>query len=194
MMSTTHKIGAVCGTDAVPPVWRYGEGYRAGAAYVDKKFGTKTQVNIVYHNDVGFDKTFTDPVWGGDVANKLIADGADVIFGCGGDTGNGAVKAAAQRGVYAIGVDTDQYFTLPEAVAWLLSSALKPETEPVAHLIRLAKDGAFPTDGFFYGPPGYAPYHDLAGKVPASVDAEMKAILDGLGNGAIKTGVPLMKP
>ena len=61
MMSTSHKIGAVCGTDAVPPVWRYGEGYKAGAAYEDAKNGTTTEVTVVYHSDVGFDKTFTDP-------------------------------------------------------------------------------------------------------------------------------------
>ena len=47
----------------------------------------------------------------------MIDKGVDVIFGCGGKTGNGAVTAAAQAGVYAIGVDTDQYFTLPEAPA-----------------------------------------------------------------------------
>jgi basic membrane protein A len=51
MMSETGKIGAVCGTDAVPPVWRFGEGYRAGAAYIDPA----VEVNVVYHSDVGFD-------------------------------------------------------------------------------------------------------------------------------------------
>jgi basic membrane protein A len=148
----------------------------------------------VYHNDVGFDKTFTDPVWGGDVANKLIADGADVIFGCGGDTGNGAIIAGAQRGVYVIGVDVDQYYTLPELAPWLLSSALKPETEPVKKLIWEAKEGKFPTNGVFYGPGGLAPYHDLASKVPEQVDTVMKGILAGVLEGKIQTGVPLMKP
>ena len=34
-MTKTGKIGAVLGTDVVPPVWRFGEGYRAGAKYVN---------------------------------------------------------------------------------------------------------------------------------------------------------------
>ena len=194
MMSQSHSIGAVCGTDAVPPVWRYGEGYKAGAAYEDQKNGTKTEVTVVYHSDVGFDKTFTDPTWGADTANSMIDKGADAIFGCGGKTGNGAVDAAAQRGVYAIGVDTDQYFTLPEAAKQMLSSAMKPETEPVAAIIKLAKDGKFPTGGLYTGPSGYAPYHDLASKVPANVDTEMKALLKGLTDGSIKTDVPPAKP
>lgn len=194
MMSKTHNIGGVFGTDAVPPVWRYGEGYRAGAAYEDAKNGTTTIVTNVYHSDVGFDKTFTDPTWGADTANSMIDKGADVIFGGGGKTGNGAVDAAAQRSVYAIGVDTDQFYTLPEAASWLLSSAMKPETEPVAAIIKLTNDGAFPTGGLYVGPSGYAPYHDLASQVPANVDTEMKAILAGLLDGSIKTNVPPVKP
>lgn len=194
MMSKSHKIGAVCGTDAVPPVWRYGEGYKAGAAYEDAKNNTKTEVTVVYHSDVGFDKTFTDPPWGADTANSMIDKGADAIFGCGGKTGNGAVDAAAQRGVYGIGVDTDQFFTLPEAAAHILSSAMKPETQPVADIMKLAKDGKFPTGGLYTGPSGYAPYHDLASQVPANVDAEMQALVKGLTDGTIKTNVPPVKP
>ncbi len=196
MMSKNHKIGAVCGTDAVPPVWRYGEGYKAGAAYADKNFntGATTEVTVVYHSDVGFDKTFTDPTWGADTANSMIDKGADVIFGCGGKTGNGAVDAAAQRGVYAIGVDTDQFFTLPEAASRMLSSAMKPETEPVAAVIKLTKAGNFPTGGIYMGPSGYAPYHDLAKDVPSNVDANMKTLLKGLTDGSIKTDVPPVKP
>jgi basic membrane protein A len=194
MMSQSHSIGAVCGTDAVPPVWRYGEGYKAGAAYEDAKNGTTTEVTVVYHSDVGFDKTFTDPTWGADTANAMIDKGADVIFGAGGKTGNGAVDAAAQRGVYAIGVDTDQYFTLPEAASRMLSSAMKPETQVVADVIKMAKDGNFPTDGLYFGPSGYAPYHDLENEVPDEVKAEMEALQKGITDGSIKTNVPPVKP
>ena len=105
MMSKSHKIGAVCGTDVVPPVWRYGEGYKAGAKYADGLNGTTTEVFVVYHSDVGFDKTFTDPEWGAQTAKSMMDQGADAIFGCGGLTGNGAITAAAQAGAYAIGVD-----------------------------------------------------------------------------------------
>ncbi len=193
MMSKTGKIGSVLGTDAVPPVWRFGEGYRAGAAYIDAEMGKTTEVFVVYHNDVGFDKTFTDPEWGAQTANAMIAQGADVIFGAGGKTGNGAVEAAAQSGVYAIGVDTDQYFTLPNAAPRLLSSAMKMITPGVFNLIKLAKDGAFP-GGNFFGSAGYAPYHDLENEVPADVKAKMEEIDAALLDGTLKTNVPPVKP
>jgi basic membrane protein A len=194
MMSKSHNIGGVFGTDAVPPVWRYGEGYRAGAAYEDKKAGTTTVVTNVYHNDVGFDKTFSDPEWGKTTADSMIDKGADIIFGGGGVTGNGAVDEAVARGKWAIGVDVDQFNTLPEATKGLLSSALKPITAPVADLIKQAKAGKYPTTGLFFGPSGYAPYHDLDSSVPANVKTEMEALLKGLTDGSIKTGVPPVKP
>jgi basic membrane protein A len=192
-MSQSHQIGAICGTDLVPPVWRYGEGYKAGAAYADGMNGTTTEVNVIYHSDVGFDKTFTDPEWGATTANAMMDQGVDVVFGCGGTTGNGGVTAAAQRGLFGIGVDTDQYFTLPEAAPRLLSSALKPIQPPVAELIAAAADGSF-EGGLFTGPSGYAPYHDLDAQVPAEVKAMMEDILAGLLDGSILTNVPPVKP
>ena len=189
MMSESGQIGSVCGTDAVPPVWRFGEGYRAGAAYIDPA----VEVTVVYHSDVGFDKTFTDPEWGAATANSMIDKGVDVIFGAGGKTGNGAVTAAAQRGVYAIGVDTDQYLTLPEAAPRMLSSAMKLLTPGTYDLIVLSKEGNFPS-GNYFGDAGYAPYHDLEDEVPADVKAKMEELAAGLLDGSITTGVAPVKP
>jgi len=193
MMSESHAIGAVCGTDAVPPVWRYGEGYKAGAAYADGMMSSTTEVFVVYHSDVGFDKTFTDPEWGAQTAQSMMDQGADAIFGCGGITGNGAITAAAQAGAYAIGVDADQYFALPEAAPRMLSSAMKLITPSTFDLIKLAKEGNAPS-GNYYGDAGYAPYHDLDSTVPADVKAEMEKISAGLIDGSIKTDVPPVKP
>lgn len=189
MMTKTGQIGAVLGTDAVPPVWRYGEGYRNGAKYIKPDI----EVNIVYHNDVGFDKTFTDPEWGKTTAISMIDKGVDIVFGAGGKTGNGALLGAAEKGVYAIGVDTDQYLTVPEAQKVLLSSAMKLLTPGTFDLIKLAKDGKFPS-GNYTGQAGYAPFHDLDSKVPADVKTKMEEISKGLKDGTIKTDVAPSKP
>lgn len=188
-MSKSKKIGAVCGTDAVAPVWRYGEGYKAGAAYIDPN----VEVTVVYHSDVGFDKTFTDPEWGKTTALSMIDKGADVIFGAGGKTGNGALAGAAEKNVYAIGVDADQYFTVPEAQKVLLSSAMKLIVPGTFDLIKMAKDGNFPS-GNYNGKAGYAPFHDLDSKVPAEVKTKMEEIAKGLIDGTIKTNVTPTKP
>lgn len=191
MMSRSHKIGAVCGTDGVPPVWRLGEGYKAGAAYADELKGTATEVFIVYHDNDS--DAFTDPEWGAEMAAAMVGQGADVVFGCGGLTGNGAIIAAAQADAYVIGVDTDQYLTLPEAALRMLSSALKLITPGVFELIELSKDRNFP-HGNYFGDAGYAPFHDLDNEVPAEVKTEMEKINAGLLDGSIQTDVLPEKP
>ncbi|MCS6994555.1 MAG: BMP family ABC transporter substrate-binding protein [Anaerolineales bacterium] len=183
-MTKTGKIGGVFGTDVVPPVWRFGEGYCAGAKYINPNI----ELFIVYHSDVGFDKTFTDPEWGSATAKSMIEKGADIIFGGGGKTGNGAVIGAVEAGALAIGVDTDQYYTLPEAQKGLLSSAMKLITPGVFDLIKAAKEGKFP-DGNYVGKAAYAPYHDLDSQVPAEVKAKMEEINKALLDGTLKTNV-----
>jgi len=191
MMSKSHKIGAVCGPDTVPAVWRFGEGYKAGAIYVDTLKEGTTDVTVTYHPDE--DKAFIDPEWGAETAKSMMRQGADVIFGCGSVTGNGAIAAAAQAQAYAIiGVDTDQYWTLPDAAPRMLSSAIKLITPGVYDLIKLSKEGNFPS-GNFFGKVGYAPFHDFENEVPADVKNQMEQINAGLLDGSIKTNVPSKK-
>ena len=193
MMSKTHKIGAVCASDQSPPIWRLGEGYKAGAGYADELNGINTDVFVVYHSDVGFDTAFFDPEWGETTANSMMNQGADTIFGCGAMTGDGAIIAAAQADAYVIGVDTDQYLTLPEAAPRMLSSAMKLISPGVFELIKLSKDGAFP-GGNYLGHVTYAPYHDLEHEVPTEVKTAMEQISAGLLDGSIESNVPPVKP
>ena len=193
MMSETHKVGAVCASDDIPPVWRLGEGYRAGAAYADEQLEISTDVIVLYHNDVSFDTTFVDPEWGAASADAMAKEGVDVVFGCGGLTGNGAIIAAAQMGLYVIGVDTDQYLTLPQAAPRMLSSAMKLITPGIFELLQGARNGSFPS-GNYLGAVAYAPFHDLANQVPSEVQATMEQIRAGLFDSSIETGVPSEKP
>jgi len=192
-MTATGKIGAVLSTDAYPPVWRYGEGFRVGAKYINPE----VEVNVAYHNDTNFDKASFDPEWGAITAYAMIDDGVDVLFG-GGKTGDGAIVAAVQRGIYVIGAEMDQYYLLPEAVPLLLSSAVKLVSSGTYALIKLARDaqagtGPFP-GGNYSGECGYAPFHDLDAEVPAAVKAKMEQINAALLDGSLLTNVPPVKP
>jgi len=189
MISETGIIGSVLGTDAVPPVWRFGEGFKAGAIYINPDI----EVTTVYHNDVGFDKTFTDPEWGKTTAVSMIDKGADVIFGAGGKTGNGALQGAADKDVYCIGVDTDQYFTVPEAQSCLVSSAMKLLTPGTFNLIKMANEGTFP-GGNYLGKAGYAPFHDFENTIPEDVSTKMEEIKAALTDGSLTTDVAPVKP
>jgi basic membrane protein A len=183
MMSESGTIAAVLGTDLVPPVVAFKEGYEAGAKYINPDI----QIISTYHPG-GLDVAFTDPEWGASTAAQAIDQGADVVFGAGGKTGNGAlIETAGNEGVYCIGVDSDQWGTVPEAHSCLISSAMKLITPGVFDLIELSKNGEFPA-GNYFGGTGLAPFHDFDSTIPQDVKDKLAEIAAGLDDGSIETG------
>lgn len=182
-MSKSGTIGQVLGTDVVPPVVKFGKGYEAGAKYANPNIKVLT-----WYHPGGLAKGFTDPEEGKKQALQMISQNADVIFAAGGQTGNGGLIGCAEKNVLAIGVDTDQYLTVPQAQKVLLSSAMKLITPGVLNAVKTAKDGSF-KGGNFVGQVGLAPYHDVDGQVPGAVKEKMQQIDRGIKDGTIKTGV-----
>ena len=186
LMTETNKVGAVLGTDTVPPVLYFGEGYRNGVIAANPE----AEVTVVYHEPAN---AFTDPEWGAAEAKKQVTQGADVVFGAGGGTGNGALIEIAKSpesgtSVFCIGVDIDQYFTVPQAQSCLLTSAEKKLVAGTSALVLASFDGTFP-GGNFVGATGLAPYHDTEDAVPAEVKAEVEGVIAALLDGSLDTGV-----
>ncbi len=182
-LSESGTIASVLGTDLVPPVVAFNEGYQNGAMSVNP------DINIIatYHPG-GLDVAFTDPEWGATTAQQAIDQGADVIFGAGGNTGNGAlIQAASVSGVWCIGVDSDQWETVPEAHPCLVSSAMKLITPGVVDLATMSVNGEFP-GGNFFGDVGLADFHDHADAVPQEVKDLLETTNAGLLDGSISTG------
>jgi basic membrane protein A len=128
-------------------------------------------------------------VWGNTTANQEMSQNADIIFAAAGLTGNGALLAAADKGgsVLGIGVDTDQYLSLPEAAPILVSSAMKLIVPGTFRLIKSAQDGSF-KGGNVKGDVGLAPYHDLDAKVPTDVKTKMAQLSGDIASGKQSTG------
>ena len=173
---------------------RYGEGFLAGAAYINPE----VKVTVIYHNDVGLDKTFVDPEWGAAKTNSLVDSGTDIIFGVGGTTGNNAIVAAVTRGAYGIGADIDQYYTLPAAAPHLYASILKLIAPGIAELIKTARGNqagtsVFPT-GNYLGQIGLSPYHDLDSSIPDAVKLRMTELSPASISGETPTGVSTPYP
>ncbi len=188
LMTKTNKIGSVLGLE-IAPVQLFAKGFEAGA----KASNPSVAVTTVYHPPA--DNAFADPVWGAAEAKKQLAQGADIIFGAGGGTGNGALAEIAKAegagtAVFCIGVDTDQWFTVPEAQPCLITSAVKGLTEGTLDLVRAAFDGSI-AGGNFVGSAGIADYHDFASVVPMDVQDKVAGVVAGLKDGSIKTGVTL---
>ena len=185
-LSESDVVGVVGGREDVPPVVKFVNGYEAGAKYINPDI----QVLSVYN------ESFGDPAKGASDAQQFIGDGADVIFGAGGPTGSGGVKAAAEAGAWGIGVDQDEYYTTfnggsAPGSEYLASSAIKRVDLSVFRNIAAAIDGAFSGGVFVLTAENlgitYAPFHDAA--IGAEVAAAVERVRAGLANGSITTGV-----
>ncbi|MEM8529472.1 MAG: BMP family ABC transporter substrate-binding protein [Chloroflexota bacterium] len=182
-MTESGTIASVLGTELVPPVVAFKEGFDGGVAYIDEN----VTIISTYHPG-GLDVAFTDPEWGATTARQALDQGADIIFGAGGTTGNGAlIETAGQEGTYCIGVDTDQWETVPEAHPCLISSAMKLITPGVFDLVQQAQDDTFPS-GNYFGDVGLAPFHDFDSEIPDEVKTTLEEIEAGLLDGSIETG------
>ena len=186
-LSQTGTIAAVLGTDLVPPVVAFNEGYVAGAKSVNP------DINVIstYHPGE-ISQAFMDPEWGAATAKQALDQGADVIFGAGGVTGNGALQEIATADgagetVFCIGVDTDQWNTVPAAHPCLVSSAMKLITPGVVDLVNMANEGAFP-GGNYFGDADLAPFHDFEDMIPQELKDLLEATKAGLMDGSIDTG------
>jgi basic membrane protein A len=126
------------------------------------------------------------------VGLAMIAQNADVLFGVGGNTGNGGLQAAKEKAVMGIGVDVDQYLTFPEVKDILITSAAKNVDIAVYNAIRgLTRGGpkaGVSMSNLANSGIGLAPYHDWDGKISQECKDKVTAATDGLKAGTIKTG------
>ena len=189
LVTQSNIIGGVYGRD-VPAVVKFRNGYEQGARYINPEITVLGQ----------YTDRFDAPTLGANIAEQFIGEGADVIFGAGGGTGTGGIQYAAERGVYVIGVDQDEYFTNFGAgespgAEFVISSALKAVDVGVydmlaalagdesktflggqVYLLEAANDGI-----------GFAPRHDS--DLSDEVVAQVEAVFELLKSGELETGV-----
>jgi basic membrane protein A len=178
------KTGTVCTVSGmeIPPVVRYVVGFQNGAKY--SKADAKA-LNV-------YIPSFTDPAKGKETGQSMISQGCDVVFGVGGNTGNGGLLAASEKSLMAIGVDVDQYNTYPEVKGALISSAQKNVDVAVYNFLKSVSDGSVKagvnTATLQNGGVGLAPFHDWDSKIPQAVKDKIKAASDALKAGSLQTG------
>ncbi len=179
-LSETGVVGVVAGRQDVPPVVKFVNGYTLGAE------ATNPDIRVLSI----YNESFTDIAKGASDATQFIGEGADVIFGAGGQTGSGGVAEAAKQGIWGIGVDQDEYFTTfnggsTPGSEYLASSAMKRVDLVTFRLIADAVQGDF-EGGFVAGTVAndgiaMAPSHDadVSAEALAAVEAARQAFVDG---------------
>lgn len=127
-----HVVSSVAGTPE-PQVQALIAGFQAGARRADPK--------IRLLNTYTYD--YVVPAKCRHAALEQIAQGSRVVFDVAGDCGLGALKAAQQKGVFGVGVDTDQ----SDLGKYILTSVVKNLDVAVYDLAKRLVHGRLRTNG-----------------------------------------------
>jgi len=172
-------LGFVGGME-IPPVQAYQKGFEAGA----KSVNPAIEVKSIYTG------SFTDQQKGFEAGKALIEQGADIVFAAAGQTGLGTAKAAQENKALFIGVDSDQFLTIPAIGDTIITSAIKKIDVAVFETIKKAVDGTLKGGlnealGLKEDAVGLAPYHDWDSKIPAETKAQVDKAAVGIADGTI---------
>ena len=141
MKSQTGTVGFVGGMD-IPLIRKFHGGYEQGAKYVNPN------INVLMNMTGTTPEAWNNPTKGAELTKAQIDKGADVIYQAAGGTGIGVLQAAADAGVYGIGVDANQNYMHPGSV---LTSMLKRVDVAVYNAFKSTMDGNYETGVFTLG-------------------------------------------
>ncbi len=178
-LNDANVVGTVLGL-LVPPVERFEVGYRAGV----KKYNPDARVISIVAG------SFTDATKGKEAAIAMIEQGADIIFQIAGGTGIGAINAAREAGVLAIGVDIDQNNIAPDTV---ITSAIKKLTSATYLTVQSALNNSFEGGksvslGIAEDATGLAPFHSFEDVVPQEIKDILAREIEDMKAG--RTNIP----
>ncbi|HCA85403.1 MAG TPA: BMP family ABC transporter substrate-binding protein [Streptomyces sp.] len=138
LKSKSGKVGFIGGVNNAL-IQKFEAGFVQGAK------ATKKDIEVVpeylYPNN---DKGFNDPAAANAKARGMLDRGIDVIYSAAGQSGAGSIEAiAAEKGAWAIGVDSDQYQQpgLAKYKDSILTSVIKNVDVAVFDLIKSVEDG-----------------------------------------------------
>jgi len=129
-LTKTKTVGAVVGGDA-PGLNQFYYAYKQGVLEACKD----CKVLVSY---LGFD--FGNPTLGKETALGQYEQGADIIFQVAGRSGEGVLSAAQEKGLYAIGVDSNQDDIAP---GHIIVSMMKRVDTSTFLLVKNALEGKF---------------------------------------------------
>lgn len=169
-------IGFIGGMD-IPIINDFLSGYQQGAAYVDPS------VNVI----ASYVGDFTSAPKAKELAlSQINTQNVDIIFNVASGAGLGTLEGASEKGVYSIGVDSNQNSLYPGSV---LTSMLKNVDKSIYRAIDLLIKGELPTSGEVLGMPedgvGLAKDELYTQYVPQAIKDRMTEIEEKLANGEI---------
>jgi basic membrane protein A len=170
-------VGVVGGWE-FGPVTDFVDGFVAGA----KRAVPHVKVLVDYADD------FVDQGKCSALARRQIARGAGTVFNVAGACGLGTMRAAAQAGVWAVGVDSDQSFLGPH----VLTSVLKSYEAGFVDVFEKVKSGKLSTgrDTVLTMRDGAAGLGRISPRVPRPLVAQLHRLERRIKSGELRVPAP----
>ena len=170
-------VGAVGGVK-VPGVTTFIDGYVAGA----RRAAPRVEVLVDYSDD------WVDRRKCAALARHQIARGAGAVFNVAGGCGLGTMKAAADAGIWAIGVDSDQSFLGPH----ILTSVLKSFEAGFVDVFARVKTGKLGTgrDTTLTMRDGAAGLGRISPRVPRTLVTRLRQLERQIAIGKLRVSAP----
>jgi basic membrane protein A len=153
-------VGVVAAADD-PVVMAFVKAYEDGVHYIDKTIKVERVVLA---------GIWDDPAKGKQAALSLYDKKCDVVFQVAAATGLGVLQAAKERGLYAIGVDTNQNNIEPGHV---IASDIKDVGKTIEEIYETIKDGT-------YKPGQVIKYGLKTGKIDLVTDATVQVLTQSI--------------
>ncbi|HET6175169.1 MAG TPA: BMP family ABC transporter substrate-binding protein [Gaiellales bacterium] len=180
----SSNVMSTVGGIAIPPVDHYIAGFQAGAKAADP--------GVKLLNGYSGDFVAQDKCQG--LAQQQIAQGSDIVFQVAGQCGLGAINAARDKGLWGIGVDTNQ--ALQIGPKQLLVSATKGVDVSVVDVVGQVVNNKFRggKDLLLGVNENGAGIQGINSAVPASIKAKVAVLLVKMKAGKVKIPtVPIVK-
>ncbi|SMX22776.1 BMP family lipoprotein [Boseongicola aestuarii] len=115
LKTESGTVGFIGGMD-IPLIRKFACGYAQGVV------AANPDATVIANMTGTTPAAWNDPVKGGELTKAQISQGADIVYAAAGGTGVGVLQAAADEGIFSIGVDSNQNYLHPGSV---LTSMLK---------------------------------------------------------------------
>merc|ERR1711960_109264 len=118
----------------IPLIRKFQGGYEQGAKHANP------DIEVLANMTGTTPEAWNNPTKGAELTKAQIDGGADVVYQAAGGTGIGVLQAAADAGIYGIGVDANQNYMHPGSV---LTSMLKRVDVAVYNAFQSTMDGTY---------------------------------------------------
>lgn len=176
LLTKSNKVAAI-GGEEMPPIRQTIEGFVEGAKYVNPQIDVKTAMT----------GSFSDVAKMKEMTTSLINQGVDVVMGDANQASLGAIQAAQEKKVLAIGYGSDLNNVAPDTVA---TSAIQSWAKAMVALGKIVQEGKYEPKVYYMGVKEgavyLAPYHGFDGKIAAETKNKINQIIEDLKAGKIK--------